>query len=270
MKFFEMMLQHSTLIISACLAVLWVLVFRKTARNFYWYMKGTQRYKRIRKFGILRQHGLFMRKHQFYPFDRTLPILTLLVGLALGPIAAWLPSFLDNREWQKAEKERQERAEKERQQQARITEWNKANPPTLYYNTMHGVTAVVRKDAYEEAVRETATARIDGLWELENVLMIIKYTYLFTHKSADEYVPDCWRAGRFSDFEELRKSGTVVLERKNDIFVPLVSDGVLPILEQFKALRSHWSLEYSVNQLRWQMPPRDVLNGTAASSKASA
>lgn len=142
------------------------------------------------------------------------------------------------RRQQQEEYARQRKLEKKQAEARRklFDEWRKAYRPTLYYNVANGITAVVQKDDYDQWVVRTARARLDGLWENERVLMLIPATSLFIHASAEERVPTTYRTGRLSNFADLQAIAEMV--RKEELFVPLASEGILMFAAQKQMLQA--------------------------------
>ncbi|MDP3741469.1 MAG: hypothetical protein Q8R08_04070 [bacterium] len=161
-----------------------------------------------------------------------LHVVHVFVRVFVGPI-------LDLRKRWKVEEQHRQEQERETARKKRVDEWLAANPPVLYHNTIEGVTAVVRKDKYEEAVRQHQRDIRDGLVVKVKPLVIYE-TYLFCHASAKS-VPDDHKTGRLSDFDDLAKVAKV--ERRGEIFVPFANDSVVPLHLQ-RGLVFNWSAEH--------------------------
>lgn len=95
---------------------------------------------------------------------------------------------------------------------------------SLCYNTMHGVTVVVREKVYNEAKDRHLRNIRDGISPKNSPIppSLIGHCYLYLHKSADARVPKEYITGRLSDFDDFvnSKFGDTVVARKKDIFVP--------------------------------------------------
>lgn len=266
MRFFYFVAEHW--IVS--LAV-YVILFWTTARGFCECMSRVSWswYQKIYNYGISRQRGGFLRYH--LPISWVVRFLSFLIGLAAGPIF-WVLFRIDDRIETREEKKRfvqreKEYAKKEAERQQRIAEWKKANPPVLYYNAMAGVTVVMSIHAYNRVEEQTARARVNGLWQPENVLMLPDETFVFIYASALDRVPEEYRSGWVADVEDLKK--VAQLERRVDIFVPFVSEAILSFQEQKERLldlRTKWGtdepkrLEAARKILLWQDVPPEIRN----------
>jgi len=105
---------------------------------------------------------------------------------------------------------------------ARQMRWHKAHPPTLYYNTMYGVTALVRKDDYEAAKALHRRQLRDGIATSPKILPLIRGTFLFYHGSAKQ-APAEFKTGMLTDFDDLVEQKLAKVERRRDILVPFGS-----------------------------------------------
>lgn len=153
----------------------------------------------------------------------------------------------------RAEEERQEERQKMREQNAeryaRRRDWLQNNPPVLYYNTMGGVVAVLNAAMYRSVQKATEQRRTDEFWEHGSVLLPSPETKVFVTKrglatldaaEAALGLDDLHRyymSGMLSELHELAERGAILVEKK-DIFVPWVSEGILPFAQQMKVLRS--------------------------------
>jgi hypothetical protein len=116
------------------------------------------------------------------------------------------------------------------------------HPPTLYYKTIDGLTAVQRPVDYDANVIATKRALRDGRWMNENVLMPISQTYLFAHQHGRDIFSKNWATdpeskpnkwfeylcGWPSDLDDIVAQWKVNLVEKSDIFVPWVNESVRP------------------------------------------
>ncbi len=162
------------------------------------------------------------------------PLLVLFFLVFAATFWLWL-LFWPRRQWYKRkERRRQEREEAERKtQEERVRKWIEEHQPTLHYNTVNGVTAVVPKADYDAAIRKRTRDLRNGQ-TTEKLLPLLPRTCLFVHASTKN-VPERFQSGWLSDFDDLK--GVAKVERRKDIFVPFVSETAMPFPEQEKALR---------------------------------
>lgn len=167
-----------------------------------------------------------------------------LLEVFMAPLLWFIVRSHDKKEWEK--KYREEVALREREALARQRrnferaerrrEWLIANPPTLYYNIVCGITAVVRPYDYDRIRMETFKAIRNELWSAEAVLMPIPETFVFLQESGRQRFatnlntesPFNHACGWLTDLDELVRKNNVRLEKKPDIFVPYVNEGLLP------------------------------------------
>lgn len=117
-------------------------------------------------------------------------------------------------------------------------QWLDENKPKLYFNTVSGVTAVLRPADYTEAQRRTELARISEYWPSQTVLMPIRQTFVFVTKTGEETIQkgvdrggNSVRrykvAGLLASLHEIAYAGGAILEKKEDIFVPFVNESLM-------------------------------------------
>lgn len=119
--------------------------------------------------------------------------------------------------------------------------WLAGNKVELYYNTLYGVTAVLRPHDYLQMKKLTVRSRRDGYWQSEEVLHPAKETVVFvTKQGADlittnlgtEQALKYWSAGRISQLDDICRQGSVELVKKEDIFVPWVNESLVSFEQQ--------------------------------------
>ncbi len=149
----------------------------------------------------------------------------------------------------KQQKERDEWARTAQEQQAnwdRMVEQARKRffaetPKKVYFNTIAGVTAVLPPLIYDVTQEVTERARIDGRWNSPNVLMPHANTSLFVTEQGRTRVQESSKgtghiAGNLSDLRVAEKEYTITLEKKEDIFVPWISEGLLTFDAQAEQL----------------------------------
>lgn len=180
----------------------------------------------------------------------------VLVLFVFAPILSIYLGHLDVQEEKKraaeraeAEKARYDRlnaeATRNREENYRRTEarkqWLTANKPKLYYNTVSGITAVLRPADYAEAQRLTARSRRNGFWEKEGLLLPACNTFVFmtrqgrdlidTNTGSDD-IRRYYVIGWIAELDDVVKSGEVELIRADDIFVPWVNESLVNFKRQ--------------------------------------
>jgi hypothetical protein len=132
----------------------------------------------------------------------------------------------------KIETENQEKASKRKS-------WFEENKPVLYYNTIDGVTAVLRPADRERVIRDTENARADERWEYTSFIPA-RETFLFATKPGSALIKKNSNGVRtarwFSELQELCRENNCDLKHDPTIFVPWVNEGVIPFKEQREAL----------------------------------
>lgn len=195
-----------------------------------------------------------------------LPITLLLFPVA--PILWIVLGHLDAKEQKRRDEadkayREKERAEWERVQQenARRCEarkqWLAENKPRLYYNTVNGVTAVLRPADYADAQKQTERSRRNGFWEKDNVLLPVRDTFVFVTKQGREmidantgsdFVGRYKVAGWISQLDDIVEKSGAELVGAGDIFVPWVNETLMPFEQQKDILHdcvhtgSHYNL----------------------------
>ena len=202
-----------------------------------------------------RKSGLFPRAC-LYPFRITLRIAEIVVGYVLAIPLFLILRLVDFAEWRE-DKERQKRQteanikamewrrqteEKNQLKALQRRDWFAGNKPTLYFNTVSGVTAVLRPADYERAKRDTQNARTNELWA-HNVLKPARETFTFVTKSGGELIQaNCDHARRYkvtgwlSDLHEICQAADCSLVRDEAIFVPWVNETLVSFQEQVRIL----------------------------------
>lgn len=183
-----------------------------------------------------------------------LPVTLLLFPVA--PVLWIVLGHLDAKEQKRrAEQDKQyrekERAERERIQQenARRAEarkqWLAENKPKLYYNTVSGVTAVLRPADYTDAQKQTERSRRNGFWDKDNVLLPVRDTFVFVTKQGREmidantgsdYIGRYKVAGWISQLDDIVEKSGAELVRAEDIFVPWVNETLIPYKQQSETM----------------------------------
>ena len=184
-----------------------------------------------------------------------LALVLLPVTLLLFPIAPilWIVlGHLDAKEEKRQDEQyrqyrKEERAEREQKEQenARRTEarkqWLAENKPKLYYNTVSGVTAVLRPADYTAVQKNTELSRRNGFWEKDNVLLPVRDTFVFVTKQGREmidantgsdFVGRYKVAGWISKLDDIVEKSGAELVRAEDIFVPWVNETLVPFKRQ--------------------------------------
>jgi len=187
--------------------------------------------------------------------------LLFLITLSLFLIALilWVvPGHLDAKERKRREEDdkrrwEQERAERERRQMENAQraearkQWLAENKPKLYYNSVCGVTAVLRPADYAAAQRETGRYRRNGFWEKDNVLLPVRDTFVFVTKQGREmidtntgsyFVSRYKVAGWISHLDDIVEKGGVELVRAEDVFVPWVNETLISFKQQAETLQN--------------------------------
>ena len=197
-------------------------------------------------------------RFRFYPFRYPLRLACLAISYLFAVPLFILFRIGDYLDW-KENKERRKReaeASKQAQERRRQTEetnqrrtlsrrqWLSDNKPKLYFNTVSGVTAVLRPVDYESAKRQTQNARTNELWA-HNVLKPVRETFTFVTKSGGELIESNYHfartykvAGWLSDLCELCQATECSLVRDETIFVPWVNETLVSFQEQDQIFRS--------------------------------
>lgn len=134
-------------------------------------------------------------------------------------------------------------------------EWFVANPPKLYFNTVAGITAIVRPADYVEAQAFTQKRRRDGFWERDNILCPWPQTFIFINKQGDELIRAIRQrgehvrmykvAGWFSDLDDLVERHEIELVRADDLFIPWVNESLVSFAEQGNLFRDCYGAGYA-------------------------
>jgi|GEM_PF-6293833 len=211
-------------------------------------------YKRLYWIPIWGRSGLFPRAC-LYPFRILLRIMEIMVGYMLAiplfmmfqivDLIEWKERKADKKRWAKqAEKDRQHREWAKNTNEVRALgrrKYFELNKPKLYFNTVSGITAVLRPSDWEAAKKETEKARTNELWE-HNVLRPQPATYTFVTKTGSELIQtNDSRARRYkvagwlADLHEICQQTECSLLRDETIFVPWVNETILTFAEQGQA-----------------------------------
>jgi hypothetical protein len=153
---------------------------------------------------------------------------------------------------QNREKQKQRELEREQENKLRAEarkSYFATDPPKLYYNTVNGITAVMRPADYEECKLQTKRALRDQRWTKEGVLMPSHSARIFLQQSGLELFRTnfntkeefSWTCGWLSRFDEVVERNGVQLEQKTDIFVPFVNESVLPFKDHLPRMHHQWS-----------------------------
>ncbi len=179
--------------------------------------------------------------------------------------------FVDAKEKKRIKEEEQVRLEEERAERDRVAQenhlraenrmvWFFKNKPTLYYNTIDGITVVLRPAAYAAAQEVTKRNRRDGLWEKDNVLRPAPETIVFATKQGRDLISVNASssaqkvAGWISDLDEIVAAYGAELVRKEDIFVPWINATLISFAEQEDVL-SAWTIEQARCELLDKQAP---------------
>jgi hypothetical protein len=178
--------------------------------------------------------------------------------IILFPPIRWYFKFLRNKEWQAEQMQAAEKAEKENERKTK--HWEEENKRReaareqwllehrgklgLYYNTIAGVTAVLRPTDYRQVEARTNAARLDEEWDAASVLMPATNTCLFVTAPGKKIVEGCAGtenardlvAGMYSVLRALCDEYDVQLVHKADIFVPFVNETLVPFEEQYRGV----------------------------------
>jgi hypothetical protein len=146
---------------------------------------------------------------------------------------------------ERAEREEKQRLDRIAQAQentrraAARKEWLAANKPFLYFNTIEGITAVLRPADYETGRATTRRAITNGFWDDRSFMMMpVRETIVFVNKKGWEGINERSGsvnykvAGWLSDLEDIENRGGVKLVEARDIFVPWVNQTHYSFAEQ--------------------------------------
>ncbi|MCR4279170.1 MAG: hypothetical protein NUV78_00300 [Candidatus Zambryskibacteria bacterium] len=120
------------------------------------------------------------------------------------------------------------------------------SPPKLYFNTVNGVTAVLRENDYVKTRKLTYDTRLDGKWTEAKVLVPAKNTFVFateqgraviTHNTGGNYTERYQVVGYPSQLHEVAKRIGASLIRDERIFVPWVNESILHFNEQNRLIQ---------------------------------
>ena len=181
--------------------------------------------------------------------------LTLLF-FTIAPILWFVLGYLDAKEQKRRDEadkayREKERAERERVQQENSRrcearkQWLAENKPKLYYNTVNGVTAVLRPTDYADVQKQTERSRRNGFWEKDNVLLPVRDTFVFVTKQGREmidantgsdFVGHYKVAGYISKLDDIVEKSGAELVRAEDIFVPCVNETLVPFKQQSETM----------------------------------
>lgn len=160
------------------------------------------------------------------------------------------------------EQERAKWAENARRAEAR-KQWLAENKPKLYYNTVNGVTAVLRPADYIAAQKKTERSRRDGFWDKDNVLLPVRDTFVFVTKQGRDMIDvnTCSAsvgryqvAGWVSQLDDIvEKSGTELV-RAEDIFVPWVNETLILFKQQGETIHDCVQIELEYRLVEAQAP----------------
>jgi hypothetical protein len=128
------------------------------------------------------------------------------------------------------------REQKNQKRAKELEKWLGVNQVVVYFNTIAGVTAVLREKDYDRAVKLTEDMVCDERWKNDNVLAPVHPTFIFYQKGGlhtfEAYKPgfnvEHYTCGWLSKLHRMAKDKNIRLERKENIFVPFVNESALP------------------------------------------
>lgn len=197
-----------------------------------------------------------IRRFRIYPFRYPLRLACLAISYLFAVplfVLFQIGNYFDWKEGKEREKRDAEssRQAQERRRQTEETnqrralqrrDWFAGNKPTLYFNNVSGVTAVLRSADYERAKRDTQNARTNELWE-HSVLRPARETFTFITKSGGELIQANYDharrykvAGWLSDLHEICQAADCSLVRDETIFVPWVNETLVSFQDQSQIL----------------------------------
>jgi len=144
-------------------------------------------------------------------------------------------------------------------------QWFAEHKPQLFYNTVSGVTVVLRPADYAAIQKETKRYRCDGFWESGSTLMPARETVVFVTKKGRELVDkslgshasgNYMVAGFRSRLDDIMEEGGAELVHKDDIFVPWINEALMSFKEQRSAMNECHS-SGSVQVLIWKQAPAE-------------
>ncbi len=142
-------------------------------------------------------------------------------------------------------------------------QWIATHKPALFYNTIDGVTAVLTFNALTAARHMTQIAFENGTWAVSSRLIPIYGTVIFTTDAGRERVvaslgselrAKYHTAGFTSTLREIAREWNVELIRAEDIFVPGVSEALMPFNKQWEAIGTCHDKGNSVALIQSQAP----------------
>ncbi len=160
-----------------------------------------------------------------------LPVL-LIVGISSGIMPFGLLYRWGRQSVARVREKREGRNALRRERKRKL--WLENNPPTIFYNHHAGVFAFVRADDYErERVRHERHVK-QGIAKHDTLLLdLVPTTIVFAiMEEMDRCKYSYLISGGRNAIDALMENKNIVLERKDDIFVPLCNAFILSFEEQ--------------------------------------
>ncbi len=267
---FQNVLHHWALL---TIYVVLIVLTSPTLNNFWGrVLDGTRWYRRI-----VRSIEAMPKLSRWLGWS-ILAIVLFSIRFLAAPLL-WIVMILTEgrRKKREAEKYRQQqeagRIAKEKKDQENLRraearkQWFAEHPPKLYFNTVSGVTSILRPDVYNAAIEQTTKARRNGFWEKDNVLFPAYDTVIFVTKQGKELIDnnlggkDAGRykiAGWLSALDEIVQAGNAELVHVSEIFVPWVNEAVVPFSDQKQMVRDSLG-RASYLELILPQAPRELL-----------
>lgn len=268
MSFFDWVVEHwifSSLVVYVLLTIRLVFgLWKRFVEESSWYQRFVLRLTRGR------------RTRQIKGRDLIILIPLFLLGLLfLFPTTPILWPVLKYREIRKEKRiamecrqrlERQNEVERQQRQENRSRaearkKWFATNKPTLYYNTINGITAVLRPADYERMKRETKHARLDERWN-HTILKPSTHIFTFVTKSGGELIEARGShirhgrvAGWISRLHQLCEEHDCSLVKDETIFVPWVNETLVSFSEQERVFTRGGSDWLAAELIDQQAPP---------------
>jgi hypothetical protein len=169
----------------------------------------------------------------------------------------------ERKEAESVQRAQEEREKKEKQNQHRADarkRWLVNNRPQLFFNTVNGITAVLRPADLEAIQKETERARVNETW-VQSTLMLAPRTFVFVtqsgretirtnYKQAEVYKVAGWRA----DLNEVCQKADCQLMRDETIFVPWVNESLVPFESQYRCTQDSLAGRLFEELIEKQMP----------------
>ena len=160
--------------------------------------------------------------------------LVVFLRTLLAPRSLYLEFYLKPKQLKEKAETALRAAKEQRIREEREEAWKKENPLTLYYNRNGGVTVVMAKVYYEEALANHKRAVRNGEIPNSRPVLPSQNSHLYCHTSA-KLVPDKYKTGKLSDFDDLAMLAK--LELRKELFVPFCSRALYPLEDQEKLVQ---------------------------------